>query len=123
MCNRQRKSVIVVHQGPDGTYQIEETIQEVDNRVVENSSPLAGLLLIVALYWCWSWLFGFAASVFQVITFPYILIFKISDTLSYSISSLLLQMATFECLKSFILFMGFMTLMEHSLMAALALLS
>ena len=32
---------------------------------------------LVLLYWCWSWVFGFAVSVFQIITFPYLVIFKV----------------------------------------------
>eukprot|EP00088_Acartia_fossae_P008785 TRINITY_DN1421_c0_g1_i11.p1 TRINITY_DN1421_c0_g1~~TRINITY_DN1421_c0_g1_i11.p1 ORF type:complete len:138 (-),score=14.34 TRINITY_DN1421_c0_g1_i11:62-433(-) len=121
MCTKQRKSVIVVNQGPDGTYEVQETIQEVEDNVVENSSPLLGLLLIVLLYWCWSWVLGFAMSILQLITLPYFIIFQMTDVVSYSLSSILLSMFNISFIHTVVILLGVCTLVQHLAKIATAL--
>jgi len=107
---RPKRSVIIVHQSADGTYHLEETsthLQE-EECEVENSSPLLGLLCVVVLYWCWSYVLMSMYFVLQLITLPYRLVYQVSDFLSIGISSLIFSTASYIPI-----ILGIFTLAEH----------
>jgi hypothetical protein len=107
---RPKRSVIIVHQSADGTYHLEETSTHLreEECTVENSSPLLGLLCVVVMYWCWSYVLMIMYFVLQLTTLPYRLVYQVSDLLSIGISSVIFSLASYIPI-----ILGIFTLAEH----------